>query len=162
MVCRPFSESPLNPSGIGPTEDDISQLWLAPNCTTESAVALLPGAADQLAIDEILDGGSLTTLFNAPGVPPSGDSRVPDIVVLPNIGHTYTGSSSKQSEHGGFAYDDTNVMLLVSNPSLQPKTLTAFVETTQVAPTILRALGLEPEALQSVRAEGTAVLPGLF
>lgn len=32
----------------------------------------------------------------------------------------------------------------------------------QVAPTILAALGLDPNALDAVRAEGTAVLPDLF
>ncbi len=35
------------------------------------------------------------------------------------------------------------------------------VETTQVAPTILKALGLEPGKLDAVRIEGTPVLPGV-
>jgi hypothetical protein len=35
------------------------------------------------------------------------------------------------------------------------------VETAQVAPTILQLLGLDPDALDAVRAEGTPVLPGL-
>jgi hypothetical protein len=34
------------------------------------------------------------------------------------------------------------------------------VETTQIAPTILSLLGIEPDALQAVRIEGTQVLPG--
>ena len=160
--CLPFSESPANPTGIGPTEDDISQIWLLPSCSTDAAVQSLEAAASQIAIDEIFYGNSLTTMFNRPGIPPHGDSRTPDIIVQPNIGHTYTGSTKKQAEHGGFAFDDTNVMLLVSNPSIRPKTLTTFVETMQVAPTILQALGLDPDALESVRIEGTSVLPGLF
>jgi arylsulfatase A-like enzyme len=53
-------------------------------------------------------------------------------------------------------------MMLVSNPSLHAKTVTAAVETAQVAPTILAALGLDPGELQAVQIEGTAVLPGLF
>jgi hypothetical protein len=161
-ACLPFSESPLNPTGIGPTEDDISQIWLSPNCSTEQAVAQLQQNAGLLAIDEIFYGDSLTTQFHKPGIPPAGDSRVPDIIVQPNIGHTYTGSTKKQAEHGGFAFDDTNVMLLVSNPKLDRKTVSSFVETMQVAPTILQALGLDPTALESVRIEGTPVLPGLF
>jgi len=36
------------------------------------------------------------------------------------------------------------------------------VETKQVAPTILQMLGLNPNALDAVKQEGTAVLPGLF
>jgi hypothetical protein len=35
------------------------------------------------------------------------------------------------------------------------------VETTQIAPTILKLLGLDPDALQAVRSEGTQVLPGI-
>jgi len=34
------------------------------------------------------------------------------------------------------------------------------VETTQIAPTILQLLGLNPQALQAVKIEGTKVLPG--
>ena len=59
-------------------------------------------------------------------------------------GVIYTGSHKKQEENGGFAHDDTNVMMLVSNPSLAASTVTSFVETTQVAPTILQALGVDP------------------
>ncbi len=160
--CLPASESPLTAGGIGPTEDDISQIWLNSSCSTQTAVQTLQAAASELAIDEIFYDASLTTLFHRPGLPPDGDSRTPDIIVQPNIGHTYTGSTSKQSEHGGFAFDDTNVMLLVSAPKVQRRTLSTFVETMQVAPTVLRALGLDPDDLQAVRIEGTPVLPGLF
>jgi arylsulfatase A-like enzyme len=74
----------------------------------------------------------------------------------------YTGGDKKQSEHGGYAWDDTNVMLLVSNPHIAPHTVHSFVETAQVAPTILQILGLDPNKLDAVRQEGTPVLPGLF
>jgi hypothetical protein len=160
--CIPYSESPLNATGLGPTEDDISLIWLSASCTTESAVGIIQAAASQLAIDEIFVGHTLTTMFNKPGIPPAGDSRTPDLIVQPNIGHTYSGSTKKQAEHGGFAFDDTNVMLLVSSPGLEPKTVHAWAETMQVAPTILRALGLDPNALDAVRLEGTRVLPELF
>jgi arylsulfatase A-like enzyme len=100
-------------------------------------------------------------LFNTPGVPPNGDSRTPDIIITPNIGVVYTGGKKKVAEHGGFAHDDTNVMLLVSNPSFSSATVDTAVETAQIAPTILSALGLDPDALQAVQKEGTQVLPGL-
>jgi hypothetical protein len=74
---------------------------------------------------------------------------------------TYTGSASKQAEHGGFAHDDTNVMLLLSNPEFKPKTIYSEVGTLQVAPTILKALGLDPRQLDGVRLEGTAALPAV-
>ncbi len=35
------------------------------------------------------------------------------------------------------------------------------VGTTRIAPTILKALGLDPDSLQAVRMEHTVVLPGL-
>jgi len=82
--------------------------------------------------------------------------------VIPNVGVVYTGSLAKQSEHGGYAWDDTNVMLLVSNPHIKGRTVHAFVETLQVAPTILKFLGLDPNELDAVRKEGTPVLPSLF
>jgi hypothetical protein len=158
----PFSESPLNPDGIGPTQDDVSLLWLADSKDTLTAVGLLEKNAAAAGIGQIFYGPSLETMFNAPGLPPQGDPRTPDIIVQPHVGVIYTGSSRKQAEHGGFAHDDTNVMLLVSNPSFEPSTVTSFVETTQVAPTILQALGLDPGSLDAVRMEGTPVLPGLF
>jgi hypothetical protein len=164
--CLPLSESPSNPTGIGPTEDDVSLDWLNNSCTTGMAVALLesqsPASANIAGIGEIFSGPALTQLFNAPGLPPNGDPRTPDILVTPNIGVTYSGSTKKLAEHGGFSHDDTNVMMLLSHPSLDAKTVTSPVETMQVAPTILKALGLDPNALQSVVMEGTEVLPGLF
>jgi type I phosphodiesterase/nucleotide pyrophosphatase len=165
-------------NGLGLAEDDISQLWLTNSADTVNAVNALetagvtPGSdASAIGLGQIFYGASLTTMFNAPGVPenpgpccflrPGGDPRTPDIIVIPNVGVVYTGSLKKQSEHGGFAHDDTNVMLLVSNPGIKTRTDTSFVETDQVAPTILQLLGLNPAALDAVRTEGTPVLPGL-
>jgi arylsulfatase A-like enzyme len=104
----------------------------------------------------------MTQLYNAPGLPPDGDPRTPDILVTPDIGVTYSGSGKKLAEHGGFSHDDTNVMMLLSNPSLKATTVTTPVQTMEVAPTILKALGLNPGALQSVQQEGTATLPKSF
>ena len=55
----------------------------------------------------------------------------------------------------------TNVMMLLSNPSFSPSTVASPVETAQIAPTILMALGLDPNKLIAVQEEGTQVLPGL-
>jgi hypothetical protein len=160
--------SPFFPKlgALGPTQDDISLLWLADSSLTSQAVNALETQAAAAGIGEIFYGASLRTMFNAPGVPEKfggegGDSRTPDIVVQPNVGVIFTGSSKKQAEHGGFAHDDTNVMLLVSNPKWNPRTVTSVVETTQVAPTILKLLGLDPKKLEAVQKEGTPVLPGL-
>jgi hypothetical protein len=170
--------NPLNKLGLA--EDDISEIWLTNPADTVTAVNLLettknPHDMDDNAVGlgQIYYGGSLETMFTKPGVPTDRarccsvpapgqpDPRTPDIVVIPNVGVVYTTSTKKQSEHGGFAWDDTNVMLLVSNPSIAPRTDTSFVETAQVAPTILQLLGLDPNALDAVRMEGTPVLPGV-
>jgi type I phosphodiesterase/nucleotide pyrophosphatase len=158
-------------NGLGLAEDDISHLWLTNSSDTNTVVGMLEDNAAPAGIGQILYGASVATIFNPPGVPnvpgpccrlrEGGDPRTPDVVVLPNVGVVYTGNLKKQSEHGGFAWDDTNVMLLVSNPDFHHKTIHSFVETAQVAPTILQLLGLDPDALDAVRAEGTPVLPGL-
>ena len=153
------ANGPLDP--IGPTQDDISLLWLATGADTSAAVNLLEANGVAIGLGQIFYGPSLETMFNAPGLPPNGDPRTPDIIVQPNVGVIYTGSHKKQEEHGGFAQDDTNVMILVSNPSFAASTVTSFVETTEVAPTILQALGLDPNSLDAVQKEGTPVLPGL-
>jgi arylsulfatase A-like enzyme len=165
LGCLPLSESPSNPTGIGPTEDDVSLVWLNSGCTTAGAVASLrsmsPTTSNIAGIGELFSGPNLRTYFNAPGLPPNGDPRTPDILTTPDIGVTYSGSGKKLAEHGGFSRDDTNVMILVSNPSFEAKTVFIPVETLQVAPTVLKALGLDPNALDAVRLEGTQVLPGL-
>jgi arylsulfatase A-like enzyme len=158
-------------NGLGLAEDDISQIWLTNSSDTTKAVGMLEDNAAAAGIGEILYGASVNTIFNAPGVPnvagpccrlrEGGDPRTPDIVVIPNHGVVYTGNLKKQSEHGGFAWDDTNVMLLVSNPHIEARTVSSFVETAQVAPTILQILGLDPDKLDAVRMEGTPVLPAV-
>jgi arylsulfatase A-like enzyme len=159
-------------NGLGLAEDDISQIWLADASRTGDAVTALENASTQIGPGQILFGDSLSAIFGTPGVPNNpgpccriregGDPRTPDVIVLPNVGVVYTGNLKKQSEHGGFAWDDTNVMLLVSNPRMDSRTVHSFVETAQVAPTILKILGLDPNALDAVRLEGTPVLPALF
>ena len=161
----PFSESPANLNGIGPTEDDISLIWLTHSSDTATAVKMLesqsPATSNIAGIGEIFSGPGIGQMFNLPGLPPSGDPRTPDIIVTPNIGVTYSGSTKKLAEHGGFSHDDTNVMMLLSNPSFSAGTVTSPVETYQIAPTILAALGLDPGKLTAVQEEGTQVLPGL-
>jgi hypothetical protein len=140
---------------IGPTEDDISLLWLTDPHQTNTAVDILQTHAEEAEIDQIFSGHSLEQMFGPP------DPRRPDIIVQPEVGVVYTASKAKQSEHGGFAPNDVEVMVLVSNPHIKTKTLGTPVETRQVAPTILSLLGLDPNLLDAVRLEGTRVLPGI-
>ena len=94
------------------------------------------------------------------GVPVS-DPRHPDVFGRAQVGVVYTGGT-KIAEHGGDNPADRGVPLVVYAPDVVPPSqVHASVETTQVAPTILRLLGLDPSALQAVQIEGTRVLPGI-
>jgi Type I phosphodiesterase / nucleotide pyrophosphatase len=155
----PFSESPLNKTGIGATEDDVSVLWLNPGASVTDAVSLLESRAAAIGLGEIYYGPTLWLNYNVGGLDPGEDPRTPDIIVTPNVGVTYSGSATMIGDHGGFAHDDTNVVMLVAHPRFKAATVSATTTTTQVAPTILRALGLDPRALDAVREEGTTVLP---
>ncbi len=156
----------LSPAGVGPglpvaqaDEDDISMLWLTDQSETENSVAILsmPANENLFGQGEIFAGPSLTLQFNDPLT----DSRTPDIIIAPNVGVIYTGGTAKVAEHGGFAYDDRNVLLIVSNPKYKAATFNDQVETRQIAPTIVKALGLDPTLLNAVKSEHTETLPGL-
>jgi hypothetical protein len=77
-------------------------------------------------------------------------------------GVVYTAKKGKIAEHGGDAPADRNVPILVAVPGVDHgRTLDRPVQTTQLAPTILDLLGLDPDDLAAVRAQHTQVLPGL-
>jgi Type I phosphodiesterase / nucleotide pyrophosphatase len=148
---------PTGPCGLV-QDDDIALIWLqGQNISNQQVTDYLNANAIPLFIDEVMGGAELTLKFNDP----ASDSRTPDIIVQPIYGTTYTGSTAKNAEHGGFSYGDTNVGLIVSNPSLKSTVLKTPVATSQVAASILHALGVSPSALKSVQIEKTEVLPGL-
>ena len=155
----PFSESPLNSTGIGATEDDVSVLWLNAGASVSAAVQLLEKNASQIGLGEILYGPTLAMNYNVGGLGAGQDPRSPDIIVTPNIGMTYSGNTAMIGDHGGFGHDDTNVILLLANPGFTAQTVATTTRTAQVAPTILSALGLDPAALDAVILEGTLALP---
>ena len=138
-------------------DDDIALIWLKDQSQTPEAAAYLNENAGALFIDEVLSGDELKLKFNDPVT----DSRTPDILVQPVYGTIYTTSGKKNAEHGGFSFGDTNVGLIVSNPDIRARVVKTPVTTSQVAPTILELLGIDPNALKSVRVELTPVLPGL-
>jgi hypothetical protein len=151
------SNCPTGPCGFV-QDDDIALIWLqGQNIATQKVVDYLNANAPALFIDEVMGGAELTLKFNDP----TKDSRTPDIIVQPVYGTTYTTSTAKNSEHGGFSFGDTNVGLIVSNPAFRATTIKTPVATSQTAPTIAQALGIDPNELKSVRLEHTELLPGL-
>jgi hypothetical protein len=136
--------------------DDGALIWLKDNSGTKTAaaVAALDGFAGDTGIMEWLSG----PLLSLPYQDPAHDSRTPDIIGVARVGVIYTGGS-KIAEHGGFNEDDTHVALIVSHPDFDEEEVHAAVTTAQIAPTILKVLGLDPNELDAVHLENTPVLP---
>ena len=65
------------------------------------------------------------------------------------------------AEHGGFNENETHVPLMLTGPSIVPGQVRAVVTTTQIAPTILTLLGLDPTQLTAVKVEGVKALPAV-
>ena len=139
------------------TVDTVAFVWLTDQSKSDAVVKQIEAKEEQAGVQEIYSGDSLKDKF----ADPRQDPRAPDIVVQPILGVIYSEPSTKLAEHGGFLDEDTNVALLVSAPGMSAQTFKAHVETTQVAPTILKFLGIDPSRLKAVQIESTAVLPGL-
>jgi hypothetical protein len=140
--------------------DDGVLIWLKDNTGTKTADAVAALNAYQknvgdTGIVEWLSGPLLTLMFQNPAT----DSRTPDIIGIARTGVIYTGGS-KIAEHGGFNEDDVHVAMIVAHPAIDKTVINTPVATTQIAPTILKVLGLDPNELEAVRLEGTRVLPG--
>jgi len=140
------------------TTDAVDLLWLRDQGKTGAVIATLVANQTSAGIQEILSGETLKQSFKDPLT----DNRTPDLIVVSNLGVIYASvTATKIAEHGGFSFDDTSVPILVSLPGFQKTTIKTPVQTTQVAPTILKALGISPSLLQAVKIEKTSSLPGL-
>lgn len=138
-------------------DDDIALIWLQDQNKTRSVENYLNANSKALSIDYVLAGDALKLKYNDPLT----ENRTPDLIVQPLYGTIYTTSTKKNAEHGGLSFGDTNVGLIVSYPRLPARLIKTPVQTSQVAPTILDTLGLEPELLRAVRIEHTKILPGM-
>jgi arylsulfatase A-like enzyme len=128
-------------------------LWThsAPGVTYNGTTVLVPHSG----LAQIYAGQAAATFF---GVPYS-DPRHPDVFGIVQVGVVYT-TGSKIAEHGGDNPGDRDVPILVYAPgTVRPGVNGQSVETTQVAPTILKLLGLNPLDLQAVVIEHTQALP---
>jgi hypothetical protein len=151
-------------------DDDGTLMWLNDRSETATAFAkqfLLSYSGkgnDINGNDKLFTHSGLAKVFAGDeaaayfGVQP-GDPRVPDVFGISQVGVVYTGKKGKISEHGGANPQDRHVPILVWGPGIGHAVNAGNVETTQVAPTILKLLGLSPNFLQSVKIEHTAVLP---
>jgi hypothetical protein len=176
IVCAKHGQSPIDRTKnhnigngqpgalLGASEafdisDDGSLIWLADSSQTSNVVSKLSQPANQqlLGIQEIFAGQSLIDKFNSP----LHDPRTPDIILKVNTGVIFTGGT-KIAEHGGFNEDDVHTALLLSVAGMQSAVVKTATTNQQVAPTIIRALGLNPLSLDAVREEQIGVLPFFF
>jgi arylsulfatase A-like enzyme len=140
-------------------------IWLTDQTRTQEVVEKLKatdpaitgidaGAAGQ----GVLWGLDLAALYPDPLT----DPRTPDIILRAIPGTVYTpavATATKIADHGSFGEDDVHVALLVSNPRLRRQTIDDAVETRQIACTILKALEIDCDKLESERVEPSRALP---
>jgi arylsulfatase A-like enzyme len=176
IVSAKHGQSPMNPAALNRIKDSqiidaLNTAWNSShqggNPSAKPLVAL--GTDDDGMILWLNDGKPVTSagLYQVYagaaaarliGVDPS-DPRVPDVIGIAKYGVVYTGHQGKIAEHGGDHLEDRNVPILVAWHGAPGGTaVTAPVETTQIAPTILELLGLDPDELRAVQIEGTQPL----
>lgn len=174
ILASKHGQSPIDPATFQPLDDDpytktpgyafhiaddAALIWLKPQDRAKNLAA----AQDYLEKSSKAEGIAQIQTPNALALAyqdPAADSRTPDFIATVNPGVVYT-SGSKIAEHGGANANDRNVALLISSPSIEPRSVPALVQTAQVAPTILRALGYDVSELQAVKLEGTQELPAI-
>jgi hypothetical protein len=145
-------------SDRSPTGTGFAANFLSHFNGTGNDITGAPKAYSSAGLAKILVGQEAANFIGAPVT----DDRVPDVIGIAQVGVVYTGGKGKIAEHGGDAPADRDVPILVSAPGAdRAETVDRPVLTTQIAPTILALLGLNPNELQAVRAEHTTVLPGL-
>ncbi len=172
------AKHPKNPQLVAfSVDDDGMLLWLSDRSAaalsfarhfllTHSAPANLvhdpkgvySATVSSSGLTRIYTGAAADTLVRAQ----HGDPHAPDLIGIAQPGVVYTGGVKKIAEHGGAAPADLDVALVVAGAGVRHHAVNSSkVQTTQIAPTILALLGLDPDALQAVGIEHTRTLPGL-
>jgi arylsulfatase A-like enzyme len=167
------AKHPSNPTLVVQEADDDGLLWwlsdrsqqaadFAENCLWNHTAPAITYGGSTITVKhsglKLIYAGRQSAQFF--GVRNS-DPHHPDVFGIAQVGTIYT-AGSKIAEHGGDNASDRDVALVVYAPgSIRPGKFGQSVETTQVAPTVLQLLGLDPDKLQAVREEGTRVLPGI-
>ena len=142
---------------------DAATLWLSDPALAPAIVMAFEARATALGIQDVSFGARLALTLNPPGMLPGQDSRVPDIVLQPQLGVSWSEAADKSvAAYGGSLDQDTHVALLVSGAQLTGRRDPTLVPTTQIAPLLLRALGMEKFDLQALHKEHTPALPGIF
>lgn len=140
------------------TDDTNALIWLTDPSRAADVAAVLRANAASIGADTISVQGEIDSLFD--GQLAGNPSRRPDIIVEPTLGVVYAAPGSKLCDHGGWHEQDRHVALLISGPKVgSGETINRQVSVAQIAPTIVKALGLKLRALDAVRLEHIQRLP---
>jgi arylsulfatase A-like enzyme len=138
---------------------DVALIWLREPTNTPAVVKALRAQAESLGIADVYYGARLGLTMN----PPADDPRMPDIVLQPVAGVLWSNAGDASvAAHGGMSDSDVHVALLVSGKQLTGRADKTPVPTTQLAPLLLRAFGMEKFDLWALHPEHTPALPGIF
>ncbi|HEV2484728.1 MAG TPA: alkaline phosphatase family protein [Terracidiphilus sp.] len=180
FVASPYGQTPMDQRQLRPVQitrlreaantvqpdivthivgGDAAMVWLSDPAATAAVVKAYSDRAAVLGIQDIYFGARLTLTLNSPET----DSRMPDIVLQASPGVIW-GPAGKNvlASYGGISDWDTHVALLVSGAQLTGRRDPTYVPTTQLAPLLLRALGMEKFDLQALHKEHSPALPGVF
>jgi Type I phosphodiesterase / nucleotide pyrophosphatase len=138
---------------------DVGMIWLRDSSMTAAVVKAYGDRSAALGIQEIYSGAKLGLTLN----PTDQDTRMPDIILQPELGVAWISpTDTAQATYGGMLDEDTHVALLVAGSQLTGRIDKTWVPTSQLAPLLLRALGIEKFDLQALHREHTPALPGIF
>jgi hypothetical protein len=138
---------------------DVAMIWLRDPVRAAAVAKAYSDQARELGIQTVLTGQALTLTLNAP----AKDSRMPDIVLEPKPGVIWSlPGDPALASFGGPADEDTHVALLVSGAQLTGRFDPTPVPITQLAPLLLRSLGMEKFDLKALHLEHSPALPGIF
>lgn len=134
-------------------------IWLRDASMISAVVKAYGDKSAALGIQEIYSGAKLGLTLNLP----DQDTRMPDIILQPELGVAWVSPTDTPAPiYGGMLDEDTHVALLIAGSQLTGRVDKTWVPTSQVAPLLLRALGIEKFDLQALHREHTPALPGIF
>ncbi|MEO3935727.1 alkaline phosphatase family protein [Dermatophilaceae bacterium Soc4.6] len=148
-------------SDRSPAATRFVRQWLLSHAATGTTATSASRTVTGSGLSRVYAGDAAAAFY---GVSPD-EARHPDVVGVAQPGVVYTGGTKKIAEHGGMNPADRHVPVVVATVShigigsTRGSVVSTPVETTQIAPTVLSLLGLDPRSLQAVRIEGTPVLP---
>src|SRR5258705_9872405 len=122
---------------------NITSPWLTDQSQTQKVAENLNQPSNQAAagIEKVLWGEYLKLMIKDP----SQDNRIPDIVVIPNLGTMYAPADEQGiAAHGGFSDVQTNMSLLPWSLGHSPRNIRTPPRTQPGGPTILHTLVLDP------------------